>query len=28
VRAALPPGKALDPVTQWKVDRATRTLLC
>ena len=28
VRAELPPSKALDPVTQWQVDRATRTLLC
>ena len=28
VRAELPPSKALDPATQWKVDRATRTLLC
>jgi hypothetical protein len=28
VRAELPPGKTLDPVTQWKVDRATRTLIC
>jgi len=27
-RAVLPPTKALDPATQWKIDRAHRILIC
>jgi hypothetical protein len=27
-RVAIPPGKALDPVSQWKLDKEHRTIIC